>query len=261
MKEMSIARNFAVGDTYIQQMMPGTKLKTFGNYIENASYHKVGFSISEETQKDYAKKLVKEESLKNKIENTRKGLGENNVEDTYNTDRVKESLEGLSEEEKTHIETYSTYKYGEYSAKSYGYIKDDSKVTDNDIELINKTIKSIENSGKREKNFIYRGARTPDGVTKKEYLENINIGDVAITNRITSTTRDLSVAHRFNQDEYNDEHITMIYHTKKGAYIAPISSNKDEEEVLLGIGEKMVVVDKGIDENNQAYIIFSDAKE
>lgn len=53
----------------------------------------------------------------------------------------------------------------------------------------------------------------------------------------------------------------MIYHTKKGAYIAPISSHESEEEVLLGIGEKMVVADKGIDKDGKAFVIFVDAKE
>lgn len=258
MKEFGIARNFAVGDTYIQQMMPKEKFKTFGNEIKNSAYHKVGISFTEETQTQYAQKASQSTVISKKIENIKNGSDGKMTGTKKEIEKIQQVLSTIPDEEKKLIQVYSTGKYGEYSAKSYGYNKNNSKVSTEDIAIMNKTIKNIEKAGNQRKRFIYRGSCAPRGVSVKEYLDSINVGDVSITNRITSATRKPSVARDFNTI---GGHIRMIYHTKKGAYIAPISSHESEEEVLLGVGEKMVVADKGIDNDGNAYIVFIDAKE
>jgi len=261
MKEKAIARNFDVGDTYIQQARPDIKFKDFGDKLTNAAYHKVGMSITSETQKSYAQKASQSSVISKKVTDMKEGRYGKMTGTKSEIEELSKVLSSLPEKDVKLLTDYSTNKYGEYSAKSYGYIKDSSKVSNENIKRINDTIKEIENKSNGRKRFVYRGAKTPNGMSREQYLDSLNIGDVTVTNRITSASRKADVMNSFNKDNRFHKHVNFIYHTKKGAYVSPISEYESEEEVLLGIGEKMVVADKGIDKDGNAFVIFVDAKE
>lgn len=183
-------------------------------------------------------------------------------------DKVKEKFDKIKEKDPECfdiIREYSGDGYANYVYTAYGYDKSiyDSKHGKDikDIKKANEVLKNFHQGEKTQKRNLYRSQRTPRGMSAQEYLDNLNVGDITITNKITSTSTNYGETDSFgvsNTKYKGSENVRFVYHSNKGVYISPISQVEEENEVLLPIGEKMVVTDKFINTDGQAYVFFSD---
>ena len=264
MKSLAIAKNLSQGNTFLQRNYPEVSLKLSGDMKKDGAIFESGISIVDKTN-DKVVENYKNSSLYNKSTKAIRERKLYDIQESYSIEDEKENAAALLEEEYAYEDyydfiTYSSERYSIYSARAHGYRKDESEIEDYHIAEFNKTLKDFNKNTAPRTRALFRGATTPRGITTEEYMKQFNIGDVTIPNKATSTTIDSNIVKSFGNTKRggNSERITFIYHTKKGAYIAPISNFPVEEEVILPIGEQMVVVDKGRNENGEPFIVFSD---
>lgn len=264
LKSLAIAKNVSIGNTFIQKNYPELTLKLTGDVRKDGAVFESGMSIVEAKNNDIVESYKNSNKFEEFSDAIRKGSLQE-IQDYYDYEDEKDYAIELLEDEFAYedykdFKIYSSEKYSLYSSRAHGYRKNNAYIQDYDIKDFNDTLQDFNKHTMQGTRALFRGATTPRGITADEYMEQFNVGDVTITNKPTSTSIDSGVVENFGNTKRggSSEKIKFIYHTKKGAYIAPISRYPHEEEVILPIGEQMVVVDKGRNENGEPFIVFAD---
>lgn len=150
---------------------------------------------------------------------------------------------------------YTGSHYPHYAADAIGlekspYYRDRNKI-------INDAIKDYQENVTIEPRNVFRGMLVPLGMEPDEYFDSVNIGDVSITTKLTSTSYLRNVATSFS----GERHIVSVYHTKKGAPVESMSVNEFESEIILPVGEEYVCVGKRYDHEADTYVFYYADKE
>lgn len=265
-KNLSIGKATQAGNTILEKHFD-VKIEKTGNVLLDGKMCRTGIIHTTEKQVQTAKNIANNEKIAAKIENLKSKKYGNTTGTKRETHNSREAIKKLSEEEKEKLTKYSSLAYKSYSARAHGYDNYNygfAKVSEDEVMKLNSIIKKIEKESRADSRFLYRGSKLPSGMTSQELLDKYTVGDVVITNKITSTTRSGKVMNDFSDGKHLDsavDSINYIYNTKKGAYISSISRYTEEKEVLIGIGEKMIVIDKGYDKSGKPFIVFADSQE
>lgn len=145
---------------------------------------------------------------------------------------------------------YTGSHYPQYATDAIGlekspYYRDRNKI-------INDAIKDYQENVTIEPRNIFRGMSVPLGMEPDEYFDSVNIGDVSITTKLTSTSYLRNVATSFS----GERNIVSVYHTKKGAPVEAMSANDFESEIILPVGEEYVCVGKRYDYRADSYVFY-----
>ena len=152
---------------------------------------------------------------------------------------------------------YSGGNYSSYAYKAHGFHDIRGLTTDKSLDTMNKELIRFGNKSNRRERTLFRAFSAPKGMTAKEYIDTFDVGEIIATNKITSTTMQPEVLEEFGNNGKNGAKTLFVYNSKKGIMIDSISKFK-EKEVVLPIGQKMVVVDKEIDKKGNAIIFLAD---
>lgn len=262
---LAVAKNIESGETFLQKKFSNIPIKHVGNTVsKRSSYFQAGVSLVEETNIEASKKIAKKAAIKTNI---KKLLGEHDKNNTPTKSAIKDeridaeiALQSLNSDDRNRVLNYTDTDYSNYSSRSYGTYRRFSTVTDEDVEKLNDVIKKVSKASVKKERFLYRSLKCPSGLSAKQYADSLQVGDVTITNKLTSTSIKHSVTQGFgNSGVNNSETVQFVYHTKKGAFVNSVSMHNTEEEVIIPIGEKMVVVDKIKSADGTETIIFGDA--
>lgn len=264
-RNIAISSNVSSGNTYLQRKYEIGELRKFSNKTKSELYQ-TGTALLKENQEAYAQKTLQNKKVQDKIKRIKNSKYGELSENKKETEISKKTIESLDHSQKEAISDYTLGEYKDYASKSHGFNRSAYvAVTDEKIEALQNSIKKIESESVSRSRFLYRGSRIPEGMRKETFLSYYDIGDVVVTNKFTSTTKSGEVMSKFSSSEKNlrdnNEELNFIYYTKKGADISSISRYESEKETIIGIGEKMVVLDKGYDKNGVAYIVFADSEK
>ena len=265
-KNLSIGKAAQAGNTVLEKNFNIEALKT-GNILLDGKMYRTGITHSTEKQVEHAKNIANNEKVVKKIESIKNKRYGNTTGTKKETHNAKESIKSLTDKEREKLVEYSGLSHKSYAARAHGYDNYNygyARVTEEEVMELNGIIKKVEKDTNIDSRFLYRGSQLPKGMSSQDFLDQYSPGDVVVTNKITSTTRSGKIMNKFSDGDelgYSGKPVNYIYHTKKGAYINSISRYDDEKEVLLGIGEKMVVVDKGHDKSGKPFIVFADSQE
>ena len=264
-RNIAISANVFSGNTYLQKNYNLGEVKKFSNK-SNSQFFQTGMTLMEENNLDYAQKVAKNKDVKEKIQNIKNANYGDSISYQKELDLAKDSLDKIDTTQRGAIFNYTTGEYKDYSAKSHGFSRADfRKVTDDNIGQLNSIVKQVEKDSVSEKRFLYRGSRVPENMSKEFFLSNYNVGDTVVTNKLTSTTSSGEVMSKFSNSEKNfrdnNEEVNFVYYTRKGAHVSSISRYDFEKETIIGIGEKMTVIDKGYDKEGVAYVVFADSEK
>lgn len=264
-RNIAISASVSSGNTYLQKNYNLGEVKKFSNK-SSSQFFQTGMTLMRENNVDYAQKVANNKDVKEKIRNIKNANYGDSISYQKELDLAKDSLDKLDTTQRGAIFNYTVGEYKDYSAKSHGFSRSEfRKVTDDNIGQLNSLIKQVEKDSVSEKRFLYRGSRVPENMSKDFFLSNYNIGDTVVTNKLTSTTSSGEVMSKFSNSEKNfrdnNEEVNFIYYTRKGAHVSSISRYDFEKETIIGIGEKMTVIDKGYDKEGVAYVVFADSEK
>lgn len=262
-KIMTTHANIQASNTYIQKNYDGIELRNpTDNNKTNAEFFGVGISLTKENKKDIAEKYKSTEQHKDTKFVIENGEHKKDKIDKEELNTVKKDYKNLEKESPyTHhlLKEYTAGDYVHFAARSHGVDKKNSIITDKELKELNDTIKKVSDSSVSSYRTLYRGSRGPSNMSAREYLDCFDTGDVIVSNKMLSTSLDTKVSNQFGIDRKdNSPSVLFVYNSKKGAYVEPISQMGGEKEVVVPIGEKMVVVDKTIDKYGRAVIFFTD---
>lgn len=262
-KIMTTHANIQANNTYIQKNYDGIELRNpTDNNKTNAEFFGVGISLTKENKKDIAEKYKSTEQHKDTKFVIENGEHKKDKIDKEELNTVKKDYKNLEKESPyTHhlLKEYTAGDYVHFAARSHGVDKKNSIITDKELKELNDTIKKVSDSSVSSYRTLYRGSRGPSNMSAREYLDCFDTGDVIVSNKMLSTSLDTKVSNQFGIDRKdNSPSVLFVYNSKKGAYVEPISQMGGEKEVVVPIGEKMVVVDKTIDKYGRAVIFFTD---
>lgn len=264
-RKLAIAKNIESGQTFLQKNFSNIPIKHWGETVaQRSSYFQAGFSIVNENNLEASKRISKKSTIKTNI---KKLLGEHDTNNIPTTSSIKAEkteaakiINSLDSDEQKRIVEYTDIEYSNYSSRAYGMYRKASHINDEEVEVLNNIIKKVSQDSVKRERFLYRSLKCPSGLSAKEYADSLQIGDVTVTNKLTSTSIKHSITDNFgNSGVNNSETVQFVYHTKKGAFVNSISMHDNEEEVIIPIGEKMVVIDKIKAKNGLETIIFGDA--
>lgn len=276
---IGVSQSILANNTFLHSQVEAGEIEFTGeNNKQKADFFRSGIVKMSPKHKNYkkyetnAKQSIKESNANETNSQVKEMLKRGEYPDLQSRapqdDNIAEKFRAIQEKDPeafSIIREYSGDGYANYVYTAYGYDKEvysskhgkDMK----DIEKANAVLKDFHKGVQTQKRNLYRSQRTPRGMSAKQYLDNLNIGDITMTNKITSTSVNYGETDSFgaSSNKYEgSENIRFVYHSKKGVYISPISQVEEESEVLLPIGEKMVVTDKFINERGQAYVFFTD---
>ena len=261
-KSIAINKNIHDKKTYIDKMGIGkTKLPGKTNK-EKTQYFMAGFSKTEEKNVNKARQEKKNKEYIKQKENALNGIliqkGDIKKETSYDGRFLGSKKERNDWKELTkQLYDYSGGNYSSYTYEAYGFHDIRGLTTDKKLDKMNKELIRFSNRKNRRERTLFRAFSAPKGMSAKEYVNTFKTGDVIATNKITSTTMQPEVLSEFGNNKKNGEKTLFVYNSRKGIMIDSISKFK-EKEVVLPIGQKMVVVDKGIDKDGNAIIFLTD---
>lgn len=276
-ENLQIAKNISTKSTYLQQNFNITPLKTMSTW-ETASMFRAGMvPLDGETNKTALEAYQNDKKALGYIETLKQSrhpeidaeindIEMSETEQAFDNDKdYVEFGNGKTATTKEIVRDYTSQYYRYFAAQSLGHNRKIDRPMVNDIEdthvdFLNKKI--IELSRAPEKRMVYRGQRSPDGMSAQQYADMFEVGSVVTTSKMTSTTIEQYTATSFgsveSENRQGTENIQFSYYTKKGLYVEPITTIYGEEEVVLPIGEKYVVTEKFRDEKGTMNIVFVD---
>lgn len=262
-KIMGTHANIQAQNTYIQKNYNDIELRNpSDNNKTNTEFFGVGISLTKEKNKEIAEKYKNTEehkSIKFSIENGNHRKDNIDKEELRKVKNDYKRMEKESPYTKHLLKEYTAGDYVYFAGRSHGVDRKESIITDKELKELNDTIKTISDNSVSNYRTLYRGSRGPSNMSAKDYLDCFETGDVVVSNKMLSTSLDTKVSNQFGIDRKdNSPSVLFVYNSKKGAYVEPISQMRGEKEVVIPIGEKMVVVDKTIDKYGRAVIFFTD---
>lgn len=264
------ARAIIDKESYLENNFGDIKIEHVGNTdIEKAEFFKTAAPKTGE-RKDVSKllnDLEKDDNFKNVQYELSGKLAHSRLDKTSLSDEELNNLDyniaGLDKKEKIAIGGYSTGYYGIYTSAAFNSrFEDDSSFTpekaQQHMDEINSAIQKMQ-KGNKEKRILYRGFAGPEHMNAQQFIESYEIGDEVATQKVTSTSLDPTIARKFSNKAKHCPSI-FVYNSRKGAYIKSLSSVTSEEEVVMPVGEKMVVTHKEVNEDGIAVIYLSDSE-
>lgn len=266
--EIQMSKNILNNETYINKNYK-YEIKKPKNEKYYIKLFKSGTVILDERKLEIAKqtKMTKDfkELKRTIIKEGRSGMTEkyNIVKEDKDIEKEKQELDKvLSSEDKDRIKEYTSNSYKQYGARAMGGDRiilakehDGKYISNNNLHDLNVSIQKMQELNKEKRN-LYRGFVAPQGMTAEEYVKSFKSGDTVTNTKLLSTSTSFSTAMNFTK-AYN-ENIVFVYQTRKGAPVEHFSDNSYENESIIPIGEKMIVVDTAIDSGGRGIVFFTD---
>lgn len=277
LENLQIAKNVSIQNTYIQKNFNITPMKTMTTW-ETASMFRAGMvPLDEESSKKALEAYQNDQKALDYIELLKQG--KHPEIDTITNEREMSDTEQAFNNDTDSIDfghgqiigtiemvrKYTSQYYRYFAAQSLGHNRKAyryriEEINDNHVNFLNKKIKEL--SRAPEKRMVYRGQRSPDGMSAQQYADMFEVGSVVTTSKMTSTTIEQYTATSFgaieSENRQGTENIQFSYYTNKGLYVEPVTTIYGEEEVILPIGEKYVVAEKFRDGKGTMNIVFID---
>lgn len=261
-KTIAITKNIQNKRTYLDRMNIGEIALHGKTNREKTQHFMAGLSKTNRRNMRRVKQIQNNKEYIEQKENAINGVllqkGNIKKETSYDGRFLGSKKEREDWKELTHqLYDYSGGNYSSYAYKAHGFHDIRGLTTDKSLDTMNKELIRFGNKSNRRERTLFRAFSAPKGMTAKEYIDTFDVGEIIATNKITSTTMQPEVLEEFGNNGKNGAKTLFVYNSKKGIMIDSISKFK-EKEVVLPIGQKMVVVDKEIDKKGNAIIFLAD---
>lgn len=261
-EDLSISHRISSGQTFVQKNMEQGITLPEQKTAESVRRFRMGLiptgtnEISPRSA-DFAQKLINRSDLRY-TSTTTKILDDTHKPEVESAVQWLKNAEANGSQPDTameRIEEYTGMAYTSYASAAMD-VHESKEYTDK-LEEVNNTVRAYQEHNNTAPRTLYRGVRVPMGMTREDFFNQAEVGEVNTTTKITSSTYSPQTVDGFS----GENNVVTVFHTRKGMPVEDISKFKEEREILLPAGEQYVLVGKEEDEDSGQYILHYADKE